>query len=87
MKNKIKYIIPILIFIISIICLVLLIIYNYSIWLNEYNEQINKLGFYENDIILLNQEYEKIFIVSGISLSIFGILGSIIAFGVMLIGE
>ena len=80
MKNKIKYIIPILMFIISIICLLILIVYNHNIWLNEYNEQINKLGFYKNDIMLLNQEYEKISIVIGISLSIFGIVGSVIAF-------
>jgi hypothetical protein len=36
---------------------------NYSLWLNEYNAQIQQFGFYKDDIILLDQQKELIKVI------------------------
>lgn len=79
MKKIIFYLICILILIISIISLVLLIIYNYQLWLDEYNTQIENLGYYKEDIHILNQHIKYCLVASGITLSILMIIGSALA--------
>lgn len=79
MKKIIFYVISILIVIIGIIGLILLIIYNHQLWLNEYNAQLEKLGYYKEDIKLLNQEIKYGLVCAGITLSIFIIIGGVIA--------
>lgn len=78
MKKIIFYVITILIVIIGIISLILLIIYNHQLWLNEYNAQLEKLGYYKEDIHLLNQQIQYGLIWAGITLSIFIIIGDIV---------
>ncbi len=79
MKKIIFYIITILIVIIGIVGLVLSIIYNHQLWLNEYNAQLEKLGYYKEDIHLLNQQIKYGFVYTGITISLFIIIGGIIA--------
>lgn len=79
MKKIIFNLICVLILIIGITGLVLLIIYNYQLWLDEYNAQIENIGYYKEDIHILNQHIKYGLVATGITLSIFIILGSVLA--------
>lgn len=58
----------------SIVFLVFMFISRYNIYLNEYNAQIQQLGYYKEDIHLLNQSVQSGFITAGIVFSVFSII-------------
>lgn len=68
-KTKIFLLLNIISLLIFIACVVLLIIYNYNLWLNEYNAQIKQLGVYKEDLHILNQEIKKGLCITGIIFS------------------
>ena len=66
--------------IISITLLVIMFVCKYNIYLNEYNAQIQQLGYYKEDIHLLNQSVQSGFI----GLGIVAFILSIVVWGVCL---
>ena len=82
-KTKIFLILNIISLLIFIGCLILLLIYNYNLWLNEYKAQINQIGFYKEDLHILNQEIQKGLCITGIIFSIiFIITNAVIIFSI-----
>ena len=81
-KYKIRIIIGLIILIFSILGIVFACIGFYNLWLNEYNEQMQRLGFYKNDIILLNQMGLEIL---NITILIISIISFIISIGIAII--
>lgn len=69
------------ILILSVLCLlfggliVYTIHYNHIVWLQEYNKQMDILGYYKEDIHLLDQHFEHIKIIFLIVLDV--VVGSI----------
>ncbi len=84
MRRKKKNITLIIVFgVLLLICvfgIVFASIKLHTLWLNEFNAQIEKFGFYKQDIQVLNQSLAYIF---PITLEVVSIIGTIIS----LIGE
>ena len=64
----------------SIVLLIVMFVCKYNIYLNEYNAQIQQLGYYKEDIHLLNQSVQYGFVSFGIAAFII----SIVAWGTCL---
>lgn len=50
----------------SIVLLILMFVAKYNLYLDEYNTQIQQLGYYKEDVHLLNQAVQSGFIGFGI---------------------
>ena len=55
-----------LLLIVSIILLIVMFVAKYNLYLNEYNAQMQQLGYYKEDVHLLNQTVQSGFINFGI---------------------
>lgn len=77
-KTKIFLLLNIISLLIFIACVILLLIYNYNLWLNEYKAQIEQLGVYKEDLHILNQEIQKGLCITGIIFSLIFIIINII---------
>lgn len=60
MKRGFKIVILIILCLIFVGLIVVTIHYDHSIWLQEYNKQMETIGYYKEDIHLLDQHFEYI---------------------------
>lgn len=81
MKLRFKIIILIILCLLLGLSIVYTIHYNHLVWLKEYNKQMDILGYYKEDIHLLDQhfEYLKICLLAmldvliGVSVLVYGV--------------
>lgn len=81
MKRRFKIVILIILCLLLCGLIVFTIHYNHLVWLQEYNKQIDVLGYYKEDIHLLDQHFEyikislliRLDILIGVVLTVWGI--------------
>ena len=76
-KKKIKITVCVVLLIICIVLALLSGFNLYHIWLNEFNAQIKQLGFYKNDVKLLNQTWQMVVSTGVLIISVIGGFGSV----------
>ncbi len=76
-KKKVKITVCVVLLIICIVLALLSGFNLYHIWLNEFNAQIKQLGFYKNDVKLLNQTWQMVVSTGVLIISVIGGFGSV----------